>query len=84
MEMKLTVTMAENLVKQLIWREIKDDSNYLLVYQATDKLDDSWDRIYKIGLYEQVWYYPVRKNINWIIDMCTLMDNVEIIDWDED
>lgn len=84
MEMKLTVTMAENLVKQLIWREIKDDSNYLLVYQATDKLDDSWDRIYKIGLYEQVWYYPVRKNINWVIDMCTLMDNVQIIDWDED
>lgn len=83
MEMKLTVTMAENLVKQLISKEIKEDSNYRLVYQATDKLDESWDTIYKIGLYEQVGYYPVRNNIDWIIDMCSDMDNVEIINWDE-
>lgn len=94
---KVRVCIAPRLVKYELLKEFQENkkqtfpSDYLAIYQKSDKQDDSWETIYEIWVYKQVCWCPVRwdENLDELLDFLKRFNNkrkprhVQIINADD-
>lgn len=94
---KIAVCIAPRLVKYELAEEFSKNKkekipfDYLVIYQKSEKQDDSWKTIYNMGVYKQIGWYPIKweENLNEILEFLweeTEEDNprhMQIINWDE-
>ena len=72
----IAVCIAPRLVKLELAEEFnknkkeKFPSDYLVIYQKSERQDDSWKTLYNVGVYKQVAWYPVKgeENLNEILE----------------
>lgn len=89
---RIIVCISPRLVKLELLKEFEEDkgqafpSDYLTIYQKSDNQDDSKETIYNVGVYKQIWGYPIRwdENLNEILDFLKEQKNIQIVNWDDD
>lgn len=83
----MAITFAPRFAKKIFSKAINEakNENFLLIYQQTDG-DDTGDKIFRLWLYQQVQYAPIRQegNLADVLDfVASNYKNVQIINADD-
>lgn len=93
----ITLCIAPRLVKNELADEFRKNKkerfpcDYLVIYQKSDKQDDTKDTIYNMWVYKQIGGYPIRweENLNELLAFLSKeIDkdrpiHMQIVNWDD-
>ena len=80
----IAITYAPQFAKRLRAEELKDkNGSFLVIYQEGEP-DSTGDKIYRLGLFKQVWYAPIRTDAGLaeVLDFVAQNKNVQILNAD--